>query len=103
MQIVIDIPEEVYKHILSMQFYIPGLRSGKSLLEKILRAIRTGMPLPNHGDLIDVSRKITVSTYDEQYEEWGEETMTVLEALNRWSDEGVRLEDVIIPADKEGE
>ena len=46
MQIVIDIPEEIYRHILSMQFYIPGSRSGKSLLEKILKAIRTGTPLP---------------------------------------------------------
>ncbi len=51
----------------------------------------------NHGDLIDVNRKITVPTYDEQYEEWGEKTMTVLEALNKWSDEGVKAEDVIIP------
>lgn len=57
----------------------------------------------NHGDLIDVNRKITVFTYDEQYEEWGEETLTVLEALNRWADDGVTARDVIIPADKESE
>ena len=61
----------------------------------------------NHGDLIDVNRKITVSTYDEQYEEWGEQTLTVLEALNKWSDEGVKVEDVVIPGtapfDKEEE
>lgn len=54
LELVIKIPEEIYKHILSMQFYIPGLRSDKSLLEKILKAIRTGTPLPKgHGRLID--------------------------------------------------
>ena len=53
-ELVIKIPEKVYKHILSMQFYIPGLRSGKSLLEEILKAIRTGTPLPKgHGVLKD--------------------------------------------------
>lgn len=53
-ELVIKIPEKIYKHILSMQFYIPGLRSGKSLLEEILKAIRTGTPLPKgHGRLID--------------------------------------------------
>ena len=37
-----------------MQFYIPGSRNGKSVLEGILKAIRTGTPLPKgHGDLKD--------------------------------------------------
>lgn len=103
MQIVIKIDEKLYKDIYSdaeIMIY-GGMRSGKTLLATLLRAIRNGTPLPkNHGNLIDVSRKITVSTYDEQYEEWGEKTLTVLEALNKWSDEGVRLEDVVIPADK---
>ena len=54
MQIVIDIDEKIYRHIVSMQFCIPGLRSGKSLLEQTLKAIRTGTPLPKgHGRLID--------------------------------------------------
>lgn len=53
-ELVIKIPEKTYKHILSMQFYIPGSRSDKLLLEEILKAIRTGTPLPKgHGDLID--------------------------------------------------
>ena len=53
-ELVIKIPEEIYKYIMSMQFYISGLRSGKSLLEEILKAIRTGTPLPKgHGKLID--------------------------------------------------
>lgn len=81
MQIVIDISEEDYKAL--KQGHVPF---------RVLDVIKNDTPLPkNHGDLIDVNRKITVSTYDEQYEEWGEETMTVLEALNRWSDEGVTV------------
>ena len=54
MKLVINISEKTYKHIMSMQFYIPGSREGKSLLEEILKAIRTGTPLPKgHGRLID--------------------------------------------------
>lgn len=64
-------------------------------------AVLNGTPLPKgHGDLIDVNRKITVTAYDEQYEEWGEETLTVREVLNRWSDEGITVKDVVILADK---
>ena len=103
---VIKIDEKLYKDIYSdaeIMIY-GGMRSGKTLLATLLRAIRNGTPLPKeHGDLIDVNRKITVSAYDEQYEEWGEQTLTVLETLNKWSDEGVTIKDVIIPADKESE
>ena len=54
MKLVIDIDDKIYRHVISMQFCIPGLRSGKSLLEQILKAIRTGTPLPKgHGDLKD--------------------------------------------------
>lgn len=54
MKLVIDIDDKIYRHIVSMQFCVPGLRNGKSLLEKILKAIRTGTPLPKgHGDLKD--------------------------------------------------
>lgn len=55
MELVIKIPEKTYNHIMSMQFCIPGLRNGKSLLEEILKAIRTGTPLPKgHGRLGDL-------------------------------------------------
>lgn len=82
MQIVIDVTEEEYENI------------------RLMNAVAEGIILPKgHGDLIDVDRKITVSTYDVQYEEWGEETLTVREALNRWSDEGITVKDVVIPAD----
>ena len=54
MRLVIDIDDKMYRHIVSMQFCMPGLRNGKSLLEQILKAIRTGTPLPKgHGDLKD--------------------------------------------------
>lgn len=93
MQIVIDIPEKVYK------LQLGSCWSGNIIIHD---AIVNGMPLPKgHGDLIDVNRKITVPIYDEQYEEWGEKTLTVLEALNRWSDEGVTAKDIVIIADKE--
>lgn len=99
MQIVIDIPEEDYdrlKEYKKAPFH--------SLTSRAYEAIANGTLLPKgHGDLIDVNRKITVSTYDEQYEEWGEKTLTVLEALNKWSDEGVTVKDIVIPADKEYE
>lgn len=53
-ELVIKMPEKLYKHILSMHFYIPGSRNSKSVLEGILKAIRTGTPLPKgHGRLID--------------------------------------------------
>ena len=93
MQIIIDIPECYYEYCKAQEDAV-----------EIQLAVKNGIPLPKgHGDLIDVNRKITVSTYDEQYEEWGEKTLTVLEALNKWSDEGVTVGDVVIPADKEGE
>ena len=96
-ELVVKIPEGLKKDFELEQWTALSCMEMKNALEK-------ATPLPKgHSDLIDVNRKITVSTYDEQYEEWGEKTMTVLEALNKWSDEGVRLEDVIIPADTEGE
>ncbi len=89
-ELVIKIP----KKLVCEGFERPFTEEEKNIL---IRAIGNATPLPKgHGDLIDVNRKITVPIYDEQYEEWGEETLTVLEALNRWSDEGVKVEDVVI-------
>lgn len=89
LEIVIKIPEEDYEYL--------KLHNKDGLYNAILN----GTKLPKgHGDLIDVNRKITVSTYDEQYKEWSVETLTVLEALNKWSDEGVGVKDIVVPADK---
>ena len=91
MQVMINISEDDYRKV----------QDGRASVSMMRKAIRNGTPLPKgHGDLIDVNRIITVSTYDEQYEEWGEETLTVLETLNKWSYEGVGVKDVIIQADK---
>jgi len=92
MQIVINISEELYEMILNLPDYISAIAT---------QAVRDGIPLPKgHGDLIDVNRKITVPVYDEQYEEWGEKILTVREALNRWSDEGITVKDIVILTDK---
>lgn len=53
-ELVIKVPEKLYKHIMSMQLYIPGRRSGKTSLAIILAVIKNGTPLPKgHGDLKD--------------------------------------------------
>lgn len=56
-ELVIKIPERIYNTIMSTQSYIFGFRSGKSFSADILKAIRTGIPLPKgHGNLIDADR-----------------------------------------------
>ena len=94
-ELVIKIPEEDFERC---------KKKFQRRIDIMGNAIANGTPLPKgHGDLIDVNRKITVPIYDEQYEEWMEETLTVLEALNGWSNEGVTAKDIIIPADAESE
>lgn len=97
MELVIKLNDETYKEVIDRTEFdtlVLGI--------KLIEAVQNGTPLPKgHGDLIDVNRKITVPIYDEQYEEWGEKTLTVLEALNKWSDEGVTVKDIVIPADKD--
>lgn len=53
-ELVIKMPEEIYKYIMKQQFYIPHL-SGKTLVEELIIPIANGTPLPKgHGGLIDV-------------------------------------------------
>ena len=99
MKIVIDISKETYNEVCWR-----GLQLCPRGNKELVNAIKNGTLLSKgHGDLIDVSRKITVPTYDEQYGEWGEKTLTILEALNKWSDEGVTAKDIVIRADEESE
>lgn len=94
MQIVINISEETYKATCKGSMLPPDVKN-------VVQGIKNGILLPKgHGDLIDVNRKITVPVYDEQYEEWRKETLTVCDALNRWSNEGITVKDVVISADK---
>ena len=96
MQIVIDIPEDSYKATCKGSMLPPDVKN-------VVQGIKNGILLPKgHGDLIDVNRKITIPVYDEQYEEWRKETLTVYDALNRWSNEGITVKDVVISADKTG-
>ena len=44
MKLIIDIPEEEYKFIKDLQFYYSGRRSGKTIENHIINAIKTGMP-----------------------------------------------------------
>ena len=51
MQIVIDIPEDLYKKYVDVNI---GRGNGKTIIYTLLRAIKNGTPLPKgHGDLID--------------------------------------------------
>lgn len=52
MQIVIEIPESLYNAI-NQDIYINGMRSGKTILQKLVNAIANGTVLPEHGRLID--------------------------------------------------
>lgn len=80
-ELIIKIPEKIYKHIMSTQSYILGFKSGESFFTDILKAIRTGIPLPKgHGALIDKSELPIDVFYDD-----------IVEAT------------VIIPPDKESE
>lgn len=52
MQIVIDIPEELYNEYVSVNL---GRGNGKTITYNLLKAIKNGTPLSkNHGRLIDV-------------------------------------------------
>ena len=54
MQIVIDIPEEMYQKIKETSRFISGRRSGKRFDYILFNAVNTGTPLPKgHGRLID--------------------------------------------------
>lgn len=59
------------------------------------------IPVPDHGDLIDLSAKIVAQYYDEMTEDWLEKEVTVEDVIY-----GCIVDEMpptIIPADKEGE
>lgn len=56
-ELVIKIPERIYKQIMTTQSYIFGFSSEKSLSAETLKAIRTGIPIPKgHGKIVDVDK-----------------------------------------------
>lgn len=62
MQIVIDIPDEMYKEYVSICL---GRGNGKSIVYNLLKVIKNGIPLPKrHGDLKDADRLLDVFFYE---------------------------------------
>jgi len=104
-ELVIKIDEKLYKDIFSDAEIIiySGMRSGKTLLATLLRAIRNGTPLPKgHGRLIDadalekeIVNGIKAGNYEEGYETFAH--------INDMDDclECVKYADTIIEADKD--
>ena len=66
MQLIIDIPEEDYKFIKDLQFYNSGRRSGRTIEQNVINAIRNGKALPkDHGELIDKDETLkAMNTWD---------------------------------------
>jgi len=66
MKLIIDISEEDYKFIKEVQFYHSGRRSGKTIEQKVINAIKNGKPLPKgHGRLIDADALNFNADYNE--------------------------------------
>lgn len=83
-ELVIKIPEKLYKHIMQMQLYITGRRNGKTSLAIILAVIKNGVPLPKgHGRLIDADAVLT-EPFGDTYKD-------------------IEIAETIIEADREGE
>ena len=82
MEIVIDIPEEMYKEYVSVEL---GRGNGKNIVYNLLNAIKNGTPLPeHHGRLIDgdaLKNKIMYKD-DVAYETWDELYDSVLEEID---------------------
>jgi hypothetical protein len=96
-ELVIKIPEKLYKHIMSMQLYITGRRNGKTSLAIILAVIKNGKPLPKgHGDLKDADVMKNKLCTHEASELFG--STTCAEILDFIDDEKP-----IIEADREAE
>lgn len=53
-ELVIKVPEKIYEYITSTHFYISGSRNGNSLLEEILKSIRTATK-PRKGEWLRLS------------------------------------------------
>lgn len=47
MKLIIDIPHEIYQKIKLANIYYTGMRSCKTLNYMLIRAIKTGIPLPD--------------------------------------------------------
>ena len=57
MQIVIDIPEEIYKKIKETNMVISGRRNGKLIGSILFNAVDDGTPLPDDAIIIDAKEQ----------------------------------------------
>lgn len=102
MQIVIDISEEEYEEC---KMQVEMIKQEGFLIESLNTALKihvaNGTPLPKgHGILIDASEKVTIQTYDDEYEVISEKTMTIEDFLTVYGDGGYTT---IIDAESESE
>ena len=89
MQIVIDIPEEMYQKIKETSMVISGRRSGRTIDYTLFNAVNEGIPLPKgHGRLIDADafnaelNNCAYDTYNDYSNtfDWIEEALTIIKA-----------------------
>ena len=78
MQIVIDIPEEIYELLIN----------DKTELKEVAKVVKNSTVLPKHGRLIDGDSVIHANIYDDEHEEVRDEEMTVIEYLDIYTNEG---------------
>ena len=64
MQIVIDIPEEIYQKIKETNMFISDRRSGRRLDYILFNAVNTGIPLSDYQKMI---RTLTVNLQEPKY------------------------------------
>lgn len=92
MQIVIDIPDEMYQGIKETFKVISGSRRSERFDYILFNAVNTGTPLPkSHGDLIDKSELTTVTEIEPDGSECTYVPYSEIENAN-----------VVVEADKEG-
>jgi hypothetical protein len=86
MELIIDIPEEIYQKIKETNMIISGRRNGKRFDYILFNAVIKGTPLPeHHGDLIDRNSLELDSDWSDYYD-----------GFSAYSESQVRLAPTII-------
>ena len=98
MQIMIDIPEEMYKEYMFVNL---GRGNGKSIVYNLLKAIKNGRPLPeHHGRLIDADELKSMS-YEVLVDTDNPNRSDGLSACNGLVEDDIDLAPTIIEANEE--
>ena len=94
-KVVISIPDEEYKYL--KQHCRPN--NERQFVSDMMHRIANGVVLPKgHGDLVDISQRVTVQLFDHEFEEFTAKTMTIEDCLLRSIDEDI---EPVIKADEE--